>query len=224
MSLRASARRGRLAHRAGSLKRVSAGAAAVLVTGHAAILFAYSRSSGTQRRLDGCHGRAVVSERDLGDHPVSRQHDGQPVPGVVPHAVERQCVDREPARHQFVGLSRLAIEVGGDIDIGGLVPGRAGREDKGQVRQMAKCAGRDDQARLLLYLASGRLGRLLAVLDVTAEPDPPAGSETSLLETEQYLPVSARLVAIRPGTPAAAGSGARTGQPGAGLAGTGDQG
>jgi hypothetical protein len=50
VSLRARARRRRFAHRAGPLERVTAGAAAVIISGHAAILFGPAYSVTAQTR------------------------------------------------------------------------------------------------------------------------------------------------------------------------------
>src|SRR5215469_10814497 len=55
-----------------------------------------------QVRADRLDGGTVVSERDPRADLLACEHQRQPVPGVVPHAVERQLVNPEPARDQLV--------------------------------------------------------------------------------------------------------------------------
>src|SRR5258708_4731429 len=48
-----------------------------------------------------------------GAQPLAVKHAGQPAPAVVPHPVEGQRRDREPARADLRGLRRLAGPAGG---------------------------------------------------------------------------------------------------------------
>ena len=78
-----------------------------------------------------------------------------------------------------------------------------------------KAVDRDDQARLLQHLPSGRLGCVLAVLDVARGEGPPAAhgfvgasdEENSALLLDQDRRAEGRLGVVRPTTARAARSG-----------------
>ena len=61
--------------------------------------------------------------------------------GVVPHPVERQVGDVEPAGRDLGGFRGVARPVGGGEDDRGHVPARAHREQERHVRHLLQCAG-----------------------------------------------------------------------------------
>jgi hypothetical protein len=128
---------------------------------------------GRRQRGDGRvrDGFAVRGVAEGGGQALPREDPREPLPGVVPHAVEGQRGDREPPRADLIGLGRLARPGGAREDHDVHVPGGARGKQEPHVRELGHGTDRHVDARLLFDLPRGCLRRRLARLHVAAKSD-----------------------------------------------------
>ena len=133
---------------------------------------------------------AIVSEHEFRLKVLSVQHLGQPVPVVVPHALDGQVVDGIPAWCDLIGLLGMSADVVANEYGYQHVPGRPRGESESYGRYLAQVGRCHAETGFLGDLSHGGLEWALTGFDMPAEPDDLPDAEAGLLPPEQHFPLA----------------------------------